>query len=145
MLWWMFQNVLIAAALAGLVWLICRIRWLSPAARHALWLIVLVKLITPPLVVWPWAIPTDWQATSGHVEPALPANWPQAELSTEVGLPEEPLPVVSLPAVETRLSIEPARTALSYELLWSAAGMAWLIGGVVIALVQAIRIVRMQL
>src|SRR3954467_7272950 len=28
----------------------------GPVGRHALWLIVLVKLLTPPLVVWPWAV-----------------------------------------------------------------------------------------
>jgi beta-lactamase regulating signal transducer with metallopeptidase domain len=25
--------------------------------RHALWLVVLVKFVTPPLVVWPWSVP----------------------------------------------------------------------------------------
>jgi hypothetical protein len=25
--------------------------------RHALWLIVLIKLMTPPVVHWPWALP----------------------------------------------------------------------------------------
>jgi beta-lactamase regulating signal transducer with metallopeptidase domain len=30
---------------------------MGPVARHALWLVVLVKFMTPPLIVWPWAVP----------------------------------------------------------------------------------------
>src|SRR4051812_34537817 len=56
MLWWMLQNLLIAGLLAGVVWIVCRVARVGPVGRHALWLLVLVKLLTPPMVVWPWAI-----------------------------------------------------------------------------------------
>src|SRR3954464_11206276 len=56
MLWWFAQNFFIAAALACIVGLVCRIWRINPVARHAMWLVVLIKLITPPLGVWPWAI-----------------------------------------------------------------------------------------
>src|SRR4051795_5753174 len=56
MLWWTFQNLVIASVLAALVWLACRSGRVGPVGRHALWLVVLVKLLTPPLVVWPWAV-----------------------------------------------------------------------------------------
>src|SRR4051812_2913042 len=54
MLWWLAQNTISAAVLALLVLLICRFCNLRPSLRHALWLIVLLKLIAPPVVVWPW-------------------------------------------------------------------------------------------
>ena len=57
MAWWIFQNVVVTAALAGIVLLLCRVGRIGPVARHALWVLVLVKFVTPPLVVWPWAAP----------------------------------------------------------------------------------------
>jgi len=54
---WLLQNSLIAAVLAAVVLLICRIKQIGPAARHVLWLVVLIKLVTPPLVFWPWPVP----------------------------------------------------------------------------------------
>ena len=57
MAWWLFQNVVMTTALAATVWVICRATRIGPVARHALWLLVLVKFVTPPLVVWPWAAP----------------------------------------------------------------------------------------
>jgi beta-lactamase regulating signal transducer with metallopeptidase domain len=55
--WWLFQNVVITTALAVLVMVICRASRIGPVARHALWVLVLVKFVTPPLVVWPWPAP----------------------------------------------------------------------------------------
>ena len=57
MTWWLFQNLVITAALAAVVAAICRTTRIGPVARHALWVVVLVKFVTPPLVVWPWAAP----------------------------------------------------------------------------------------
>jgi beta-lactamase regulating signal transducer with metallopeptidase domain len=55
--WWLFQNVAITSALAVLVVIVSRVTRIGPVARHALWVLVLVKFVTPPLVVWPWAAP----------------------------------------------------------------------------------------
>jgi beta-lactamase regulating signal transducer with metallopeptidase domain len=57
MAFWIFQNLVVTAALAALVLLLCRVGRIGPVARHALWVLVLVKFVTPPLVVWPWAAP----------------------------------------------------------------------------------------
>ena len=57
MAWWLFQNLVITAVLTAVVVLICRVARLGPVARHALWLVVLVKFMTPPLIMWPWAVP----------------------------------------------------------------------------------------
>src|SRR5262249_19518660 len=48
MLWWLAQNTLLAAALAALVAIACRVGRFRPAVRHALWLLVLLKLVAPP-------------------------------------------------------------------------------------------------
>jgi WD40 repeat protein/beta-lactamase regulating signal transducer with metallopeptidase domain len=44
-------NVVLASLLALAVWLVAR-RIKQPALLHALWLIVLLKLVTPPLFFW---------------------------------------------------------------------------------------------
>jgi len=56
-LWWLSQNGLVAAPLAALVAVICRFMRGNPALRNILWLLVLLKLVTPPLPLWPWPAP----------------------------------------------------------------------------------------
>src|SRR5258708_4091158 len=78
MLWWLAQNTLIAAILALAVSLACRCFRFSPAVRHALWLVVLIKLITPsvacyslpPFEPWPsfFFEPTSDQARDQSVD-----------------------------------------------------------------------------
>src|SRR5437764_788653 len=57
MLWWLAQNAVLGAVLALLVAVVCRLGHFRPAVRHALWLVVLVKLVAPPLIPWPWPAP----------------------------------------------------------------------------------------
>jgi beta-lactamase regulating signal transducer with metallopeptidase domain len=57
MLWWLAQNTVTAAVLATAVALLCRLGRLGPAVRHALWFVVLLKLLSPPLIAWPWPLP----------------------------------------------------------------------------------------
>ena len=68
MAWWIFQNVVVTAALALAVALVCRVSLfrIGPVARHALWLLVLVKFVTPPLLVWPWAAPDPLACRRGR-------------------------------------------------------------------------------
>ena len=58
MLWWFAETTLVAGLLAGAVALCGRLRTLSSSARHVLWLVVLVKLIVPPVIQSPWALPS---------------------------------------------------------------------------------------
>lgn len=48
-------NQLLVIPLAGLVWSICRWDWISrrPALAHGLWMLVLLKCVTPPLIMLP--------------------------------------------------------------------------------------------
>src|SRR5262249_49743762 len=81
MLWWLVQNALVATVLAGLVTLVCRFARPSPAVRHALWVIVLIKLIAPPIIYWPWSAESLWQPI-GH--------WFMANQSREAKEQSEP-------------------------------------------------------
>ncbi|MEX2317326.1 MAG: M56 family metallopeptidase [Pirellulales bacterium] len=50
-------NAAVATLLAIGVWLATRI-WRQPALVHVLWVVVLVKLVTPPIVAIPWHAPS---------------------------------------------------------------------------------------
>lgn len=48
-------QVLVGALLLGLgVSVFCRLARPRPALCHALWLLVVVKLLVPPVFAWPW-------------------------------------------------------------------------------------------
>ena len=84
MLWWVAQNAIIATVLAGIVASVCRLGRINPAVRHALWLVVLLKLLTPPLVLWPWAIP-DLRLQGGTETHHLGSPTGQNRTGMEIG------------------------------------------------------------
>lgn len=65
MLWWIVQTTIVAALLAALACAAGRLARLRPAARHALWVVVLARLLTPPVVCWPWAVPGTARLVAG--------------------------------------------------------------------------------
>jgi beta-lactamase regulating signal transducer with metallopeptidase domain len=71
MLWWVVQNLVVASALALLMRMACLIRRIDPVARHALWLIVLIKLMTPPLIAWPWPVVRGWHKDAPERAPRV--------------------------------------------------------------------------
>lgn len=50
MLGWLAENALVIALLAGIVAVLCRLGHFRPAVCHALWLVILVKFLTPPVL-----------------------------------------------------------------------------------------------
>ncbi len=85
------SNAVLAAVLALVVLAITRL-WRNPHLAHALWLLVLIKLVTPPLwrVPWPeeWSSPPLVEASDvGLVQ----AGQPGASNAAVTG-PVEPLP-----------------------------------------------------
>lgn len=54
---WLIQHTIVAGLLVIIVSMICRFKLRSPTFRHVLWLAVLIKLMMPPLISWPWAVP----------------------------------------------------------------------------------------
>lgn len=55
-LWWMMQTTAAVLLLTIFVLLACMALKNRPAWRHALWLVVLIKFVTPPIVSWPWSL-----------------------------------------------------------------------------------------
>ena len=53
--WWLAQHLAVTALLALFVAALCQWRRLGPATRHLLWLVVLIKLLAPPIYYWPWS------------------------------------------------------------------------------------------
>jgi hypothetical protein len=55
-LWWLGQNAITVSLLVPFVLLACRRFRNRPAVQHRLWVVVLLKFLTPPLVTWPWTV-----------------------------------------------------------------------------------------
>jgi bla regulator protein BlaR1 len=72
------SNVPVSGALALLVFLITRF-WLNPHLARALWLLVLIKLVTPPLIEIP--IPLLHEDRETNVAPSMLANSSEEEVA----------------------------------------------------------------
>ena len=162
MLAWAMQNLTLAALLAGLVWLLCHIHRFGPATRHALWLVVMVKLVTPPLVVWPWAIPAPWgsltvqldAAASGNDEAVLVVDFSESDVATPAGdpltswsgQPNDAASAVAPTGPEVVLPFDHYSAAPKrrrwFAWLPLAATLVWATGSLAFALLQAVRIGR---
>jgi beta-lactamase regulating signal transducer with metallopeptidase domain len=96
MLIWCAETTIVTGVLALVALAIGRHRSVSPAVRHALWLVVLIKFVTPPLVSWPWALdvrsaawPAGWRSASAPAvvaETFSPATAPDSR-SIEISPP----------------------------------------------------------
>ena len=58
LLWWLCQNTIAVALMVPFVLLLCRAFRARPAVQHALWLVLLVKFLLPPIVDSPWSAET---------------------------------------------------------------------------------------
>ncbi len=97
LLWWFGQNTLAALLMIPCVMLACRMFPDRPAVQHLLWLVILLKFVTPPVVVWPWSVDElqgmAWsqhdsvQVTRLEPSPAVPsrAEPTVSEASPEIG------------------------------------------------------------
>jgi hypothetical protein len=75
-LWWLLQNLLTVSVLLPFVCIACRLLRNRPAVQHALWLVVLVRLVTPPVVSWSLSAigEVGWQYAAEGVRPARAAS-----------------------------------------------------------------------
>jgi beta-lactamase regulating signal transducer with metallopeptidase domain len=156
---WLIQHTVESAALAAAVWLLCRCFRPSPAARHALWLVVLAKLLTPPLVHWPWSLPTPFPgaavAPAAAPQPVAPprteAAAPSPAAADAFPPPDEEIFTAPLhgrkaadgPAAATQLPFSAASAADPWPWPAAAAEWTWAAGCVLAALLQLVRIVRL--
>ena len=140
---WLAETTLVASALALLVYLITRIGKPGPAVRHMLWLVVLIKLMTPPIVHWPWSRPL------GHLASMRVEGTPPESIRVEIRPFPSPDPMPEGPDV---LAFEPG---IDYDeepfeagMTWPSAGgwfvSIWLVGSVAVGAHQLRRIVRFR-
>jgi beta-lactamase regulating signal transducer with metallopeptidase domain len=150
---WLLSHTAGVLLLMLLVVALCRWRSPGPAGRHALWLLVLLKLLVPPLVAWPWPIPVLPGETA---DPARRSVASHDEGSTSPGEHEPTaLPPVSLsPAGLSDIAISPQGhgepladerwAAIPWDRLRLAGAAVWLGGGAAVALVQWRRLRRLR-
>lgn len=116
---WYLQNAISTALLVPFVFVACRAFRDRPAVQNALWLILLLKFLMPPLVAWPWQLDNIWQfAVSFFAAP-------------QVTLPVESITTFS----------EPPPASL-FDFLIPALVALWLIGAIALADIQLRRIRR---
>jgi beta-lactamase regulating signal transducer with metallopeptidase domain len=100
------SNAAVAGALALVAFMVGRLVK-RPALAHGLWLLVLLKLITPPL----WHVPIDWpraEIVQAPIElPIEPVQPPQTEALDSELPPVEPLPLDVAIADPDPLTIPP--------------------------------------
>ena len=137
MLVWITETTLIALVLALVAVLAGRGLRLGPGARHALWLVVMIKLVTPPVLSWPWAANVAWPpqgiadrpSGQGHVPHELHVPSSHAAWSGEAAQPA----AIHFPAagLVSACSILISRATIGIWCVASAALALWQIGGVV--------------
>ena len=168
LLGWFAETTLVASALAAMAALAARVPRLapSPAARHALWLMVMIKLVTPPLVHWPWSVPSPIATTradstrdetvparTGDVGMVEPGRMESTVTPSLAGSPEVPAHEMAAKAATSALDDErveavdggafPAIPPLPRGLgAWIV--LAWLAGSIAIGLGQAQRVSRFR-
>jgi beta-lactamase regulating signal transducer with metallopeptidase domain len=129
---WFAFHLLVVAVLAVLVEVICRTLRPRPSICHLLWLAVLIKLMTPPVVSWPWAV-----SDAGGFErfavlefAAAPAGEPAAPNGHGLGRAASSAP----PAAPQPFAIDLLSTGI----------FVWLFGAVCAAALQAFRFRKLQ-
>lgn len=129
MIGWMLQNFIVTAVLAGCVWMTCRILRPGPAMQHALWLVLLIKLVTPPILPWPWAV--EDLITRAGLKETIARN---SFIAAETGYVAHETAMKSkdtvAPGRETGAPIPPG------ELLLLVAASIWMTGGGLFIFVQ---------
>ncbi len=134
---WLLQNTFLAGVLAAGVAVLCHWRRCTPAVRHALWLLVLIRLAMPPgILSWPWTVPlpSASQAESKQAAAASPQTFRFTVDEAEF-VAGEPAAASELNSVQA----EPAAATVVAPIDWSrwawrtAMGL-WIGGAVVVAL-----------
>jgi beta-lactamase regulating signal transducer with metallopeptidase domain len=138
MLVWLTETTSIAAVLAVVAALAGRWLRLGPGARHALWLVVMIKLVTPPVLSWPWAASMAW-APQGIA--ARPSG--QGRVSNELlgPSPDAAWSVERAQSAATRFPMASVVSADSNQIGRGTIGV-WCVASAALALWQVGRVVR---
>lgn len=129
MAWWIFQHLVTTTALAAAVLAWCRLFRPGPVTRHALWVLVLLKFVTPPVVEWPWTLPDPMGlAASSRVGELVPAET-VGQLDLSRAIRDGVLPERTSLAANGVASTSPVDRASSIT-LWTWLAIVWLTGSV---------------
>ena len=145
-------NALLATAVAGLAVVASWVFRQRPALIHSLWLLVLLKLVTPPVVPFsvPWpngeiqslptstptpVSPVQGEETPGGLFPSLPTRTATDSDERAIRPPAEP------PEIDTA---DGARSNARAAFPWTLLGAMWLLGAGLWWLLAWVRIVRFQ-
>jgi beta-lactamase regulating signal transducer with metallopeptidase domain len=152
-MWWLAQNTITAAVMIPLVVLACQFFRRRPAVQHAFWVVVLLKLLTPPLVSWPWSaeqlrdaiwsLPVSEHKVNGAASRVRadqlpgPKESPHADaVSTAVATVEQ----TESTFAPTAPDVQPPSTAM--RLAFQLSSGAWLLGAILCGTLQLRRIGR---
>src|SRR4029450_5697777 len=123
---------------------ICRTFRVNPVVRHALWVLVLIKFITPPVMTWPWPVPDPLgiQALDAQRIQAAPISSAEPTLAP-VSSSDAPRSLSQNPGTQdsglgTR---DPGLQGNGREIL-SWALVIWGAGAIVILRSEAVRLLR---
>jgi beta-lactamase regulating signal transducer with metallopeptidase domain len=144
MTWWLFQNVVVTAVLAGAVALVCRTTRIGPVARHALWVIILIKFITPPVVVWPWAAPDPLGVAALDARVAAPTVTAPVAVESIAAI-DTPTPTLA-PSSEQPVTLTALSTSKPFTdaaaIAWPWLLALWIAGSVCRLVIEALRLAR---
>jgi len=147
------SNALIATFLAIATALLSRV-WKNPAAIHLLWVVVLLKLFTPPILTTGIPLPTQWRLTmsddNSSVKPPLTLADTVLQHSALADAPAVPTSTLPRNAANRDLGAnqQPTAWAAFAPRAWSLSSILlgiWLAGSLGIALRQTLSIRRFAL
>ena len=143
MAWWIFQSLVTTAALAALVAIVCRFGRIGPVARHALWVLVLVKFMMPPLVVWPWVAP-DPLRLAQNASPGITSRLAAGDDPfVEAGELPEPAHVTAIAPASDSSPLVASPALIDSITAWTLVAFIWIAGGVCLGAVEVARQVRL--
>lgn len=152
LIFWAAQNTVMALVLAIVVYGLTR-AWRYPPAAHVLWLLVLLKLVTPPLVAIDWhsMAPSDIATTASGLTSFDSATSAGSQDSVsqfllDGALVDDP-PVSTLPVAPTAIaekSTVSAETAKWWHIAQPVIILLWLGGAAICGLLAVARIMRFE-
>lgn len=150
-------NALLALPLAALAWTIGRTRR-NPGVAHFAWLLVMVRLVMPPIASVPWLSIQVPVAGAIAVQPSAPRAADSPAFDSRVaGQPtdsadDSSIGIATGAATPNETAVQ-ASASLSYEpqvagpILvdrWSVLGLLWLAGTIAVVAVSAARLLRFR-
>ena len=143
MAWWIFQSLVTTAALAALVAVVCRFGRIGPVARHALWVLVLVKFVMPPLVVWPWAAPDPLRLARSEAHEIRRGLAPDAGPLVAAGALSQPLSVTGIVPAPDPSPPAALPAVIDSISAWTLLAFVWIAGSLCLGVVEVVRQARL--